>query len=55
MVIGLLDGLTEAKSLEHRNAACLRALEILRAHKPKLERLADHFIKHRRTHGFGQG
>jgi hypothetical protein len=45
MVIGLLDGLTEAESLEHQNAAYLRALEILR----------HHLIKHRRAHAFGQG
>jgi hypothetical protein len=55
MVIGLLDGLTDAESLEHRNVACLRALEILQEHRPKVERLADHLIKHRRAHGSGQG
>lgn len=55
MVIGLLDKLSEAESLEHRDAACRRALEILRKHKPEVERLADHLIKHRRAHAFGQG
>ena len=55
MVVGLLDGLTEAESLEHRKAACLRALEILQTHRPEIERLADYLIKHRRAHGIGQG
>ena len=48
MVIGHLDGLTEAESLECRNVACLRALKILQEHRPEVERLADHLIKHRR-------
>ena len=55
MVVGLLDGLTEAESLKHRKAACLRALEILQTHRPEIERLADYLIKHRRAHGIGQG
>jgi hypothetical protein len=52
MVIGLLDGLTEAESLEHRDAACLRALEILQKHRSEVKRLADHLIEHRRARGF---
>ena len=48
-VIGLLDELTKAEGREYRDAACLRALEILRKHKPEVERLANHLIEHRRA------
>jgi hypothetical protein len=53
MVIGLVDGFTEAESLGCRNAGYLRALEILKKQRPEVERLASHLIEHRRAHGTG--
>jgi hypothetical protein len=53
MVIGLVDGFTEAESLACRNAGYLRALEILKKQRPEVERLAYHLIEHRRAHGNG--
>jgi hypothetical protein len=48
-LIGLVKGLTEAKSLEFRNAGYLRALDILKRHRPEVEKLALYLIEHRRV------
>ena len=50
-VIALVDGLTEAESLEYRKARYARALEILKLHLADVERLARHLIEHRRADG----
>lgn len=53
LVIGLMDGFTEAERLACRNAGYLRALEILKKQRPEVERLASYLIEHRRAHGNG--
>lgn len=50
-VIDLVKGLTEAESLELRNAGYRRALEILEKRRPEVERLAHYLIEHRRIRG----
>ena len=52
-ITGLVDGLTEAESLERRNAGYLRALEILKKRRAQVEKLAQHLIDHRRADGLG--
>lgn len=43
----LVEGLTKAESVEYRNAAYLRALDILRSHATDVERLANDLIERR--------
>src|SRR5262249_26382486 len=47
-VSSLVEELTDAKSYKHRQAVCLRALEILKNQLPEVERLADQLIRRRR-------
>jgi hypothetical protein len=44
----LVKGLTESENFKIRNAAYLRALEILKTHVPEVERLANELIERRR-------